>query len=248
MNLGTLMGVVASGFVIGAVLMALSARHVEPTVRRQRWLKFAVYVAVVQIVLGCALMGRSWLCGLALVIVGVGAWELRRATRVIATSRRRTAWAIRIVYVVIGSGFLATVLLLPPARVAFVYVVVAAFDGFSQVSGQWLGRHPLTPRLSPGKTIEGLAGGLAAALLIAWCIRTLAEAATGAVLAAAAAIAVAALAGDLAASWVKRRTGIKDFSRVIPGHGGMLDRFDSFIAAGALLAPFVLQGGPLGRV
>ncbi|HKU54932.1 MAG TPA: phosphatidate cytidylyltransferase, partial [Rhizomicrobium sp.] len=55
-------------------------------------------------------------------------------------------------------------------------------------------------------------------------------------------IAVAALLGDLAASWVKRRAGIKDYSGVIPGHGGVLDRFDSLIGAGALAGVAMILG------
>jgi phosphatidate cytidylyltransferase len=47
-------------------------------------------------------------------------------------------------------------------------------------------------------------------------------------------VGVAGLAGDLAASWIKRRAGIKDYGTIIPGHGGILDRFDSFIAVAAV--------------
>ena len=246
MTLTALLVVIAGGFLLGGLLMALSGLRLGAEMRRRRWLKFAVYFVIVQGVLGCAFLGTPWLVGLALVILVVGAWELYGVTAQLSAPRRAITSAVAVIYVVLGSGFVATLLILPPPRAAFLYVVVAAFDGFSQVVGQWLGRRQLAPRLSPGKTVEGLIGGCGAAVALAWAIRDLASLTSVAAVGSALAIVSCALAGDLAASWLKRRAGVKDFSALLPGQGGMLDRFDSFIGAGALLAPALLLEAAVG--
>jgi phosphatidate cytidylyltransferase len=132
-----------------------------------------------------------------------------------------------------GAGALSlwTAWRLPPATFAFLFVVTATFDGFSQVVGQWLGRRRLVPRLSPGKTVEGLLGGLAAACAVAVLARQLVPLSAPFAAALGVAIGMAGLAGDLAASWVKRRAGLKDYSALLPGQGGFLDRFDSLLGA-----------------
>jgi phosphatidate cytidylyltransferase len=126
-----------------------------------------------------------------------------------------------------------------PMAVATLYVVVAVYDGFSQVTGQWFGRWPLAPRISPGKTVEGVWGGLTAAYVVAMSLGGPMAAGFIVRVALGVGTALACLAGDLAASWVKRASGIKDYSRFLPGHGGVLDRFDSFLAAAALVGLFL---------
>ena len=144
----------------------------------------------------------------------------RRTTANCCARRRGRAWLS-------PTSFAASATPSPP-KFAFLYIVTATCDGFSQVVGQWLGRRKLAPRLSPGKTVEGLVGGLVAAASVAVLTRallggsTIRDAALLGVLA-----GLAGLAGDLAASWVKRRAGLKDYSDALPGQGGFLDRFDS---------------------
>lgn len=101
------------------------------------------------------------------------------------------------------------------------FLCVVSFDAFSQFFGQIFGRHALTRKISPNKTIEGCAGGLLMCMLTScYAFGTPWKGLP---------IAGFALGGDLLASFVKRRAGVKDFSRLLPGQGGVLDRFDSAI-------------------
>jgi phosphatidate cytidylyltransferase len=128
----------------------------------------------------------------------------------------------------------------------FVWLIfISAFgcDTFAYLTGKLLGKHKLAPKLSPNKTIEGLIGGLVGSALlatafgfalvniydfkdiniVAYCFMV------GAV------GAVFSTFGDLAASSIKRDTQIKDFGKIIFGHGGVLDRFDSVIFAAPMM-------------
>lgn len=104
--------------------------------------------------------------------------------------------------------------------------------------GTFLGKHKLCPKLSPKKTVEGLFGGIATSLLIsvlagvcyqAWVLKDAAQISYGGVLLLALICAPLSVMGDLAASLVKRVCGVKDFGKLFPGHGGIMDRFDSLL-------------------
>ncbi|MCD7861278.1 MAG: phosphatidate cytidylyltransferase [Oscillospiraceae bacterium] len=124
--------------------------------------------------------------------------------------------------------------LLENGRVYALLPFVAAFfsDTGAYFAGVFLGRHKLTPRLSPNKTIEGSVGGFLAAigmmLLYGVVLRAAGFAANFAALGVYGFFgALAAQLGDLSFSTVKRLFGVKDYGNLIPGHGGALDRFDS---------------------
>jgi phosphatidate cytidylyltransferase len=129
--------------------------------------------------------------------------------------------------------------------------MVVATDIGSYVIGRRLGRRPLSP-ISPGKTVEGAIGGLVCAMgvgviggtAIAWQARTplLPGLLLGSLLGAV--VAVMALVGDLTESMMKRDAGLKDSGDVIPGHGGILDRIDSFLFAPAVVYALVSLMGP----
>jgi len=225
-------------FLVGGIGLYAASRKQESAVRRARLIKFITYFLIVNTVLLSALAGHAALCGLMAIIAALGARELYRVLPQASGGRRPVAWAIACIYLLITSGAVLFAWRAQAVTAVFVYVVVCAFDGFSQVTGQLIGKHQLAPRISPGKTIEGSAGGLLFALVIALILRPV-EGWSGlhSVLAGCF-IAAAALGGDLLASLVKRKSGIKDFGTLLPGHGGALDRFDSFLfaAAACLLA------------
>ncbi len=121
------------------------------------------------------------------------------------------------------------------AWVIMAFVVTWANDTFAFFAGHAFGRHKLFERISPKKTWEGFAGGVvgsvAGALLVRWLLLPGAlgnEGAAGLGLVA----AILGPLGDLAESSVKRAAGVKDSGRIIPGHGGLLDRIDALLFVG----------------
>ena len=102
--------------------------------------------------------------------------------------------------------------------------------------GRTFGRRKLMPSVSPGKTVAGAVGGLGATILVGWLYARFILTPTtqlafvrGGLIAFAILVSVAAQIGDLAESLLKREAGVKDSSHIIPGHGGVLDRFDSLL-------------------
>lgn len=115
-------------------------------------------------------------------------------------------------------------------------IVTWLSDTAAYFAGRTLGRRPLAPVVSPNKTVEGAVAGLLAgpigALLVAHAaVPELVAVGSAEVAAAGAFIALAAVVGDLAESALKRECGAKDSSRLLPGHGGLLDRMDSLLWA-----------------
>jgi phosphatidate cytidylyltransferase len=118
-----------------------------------------------------------------------------------------------------------------PSLVFYVLCLVWAADIGAYFVGKRFGRLRLAPRVSPNKTWEGLAGGLAAAGLIAMIGAKIFSAPAVTFVLLSMAVAVASIVGDLTESMFKRFAGLKDSGNFIPGHGGLLDRIDSVTAA-----------------
>ena len=228
-----------SGFAVGALLMALSNRRTSRQVARERWIKLAVYFLIVHTALACAAAGPVSMFIFVVLIITLGATELRRASERVDTRPRGIRFIIWVTYTVVAATTVLMVPMLSSASWVYLYLLVAVFDGFSQVVGQLVGRRLLAPAISPGKTIEGATGGLIAALTVGIVFRDLVWPEPAHALLLAVAISAAGLCGDLAASLVKRRAGIKDFGGALPGQGGVLDRFDSFLAASAVVGPII---------
>ncbi|MGE3856703.1 MAG: phosphatidate cytidylyltransferase [Dehalococcoidia bacterium] len=115
--------------------------------------------------------------------------------------------------------------------------VTFATDTGAYAVGRLFGRHRLAPAISPNKTVEGAIGGLAAGALAAIGVPLLLDVSTrmpGPLLLAGV-VPLAAMAGDLVESALKRRLGVKDMSGLLPGHGGLMDRLDSLLLAGPCL-------------
>lgn len=117
-------------------------------------------------------------------------------------------------------------------------VIAAAGDTGGYFIGKKWGYHKISPNISPGKSWEGFFGGIGITLIATYLI-TLAYQATPSLPALVLLVgggATAGLIGDLVESYLKRRAGLKDSGWLLPGHGGLLDRFDSLLG----IAPFML--------
>ncbi|HEX8024768.1 MAG TPA: phosphatidate cytidylyltransferase [Candidatus Limnocylindrales bacterium] len=116
---------------------------------------------------------------------------------------------------------------------------VWTYDTAAFFVGSRFGRNHFIPHISPGKTLEGVAGGLAGAVIVtALLVAGVGQSWLGGALLGLV-IGLAAQAGDLAESMLKRAAGAKESGKLIPGHGGMLDRIDSFLFAAPIAFLYV---------
>ena len=119
-------------------------------------------------------------------------------------------------------------------------LVVWGYDSGAYLTGRWLGRRRLIDHVSPSKTVEGLIGGLLAATVAAGIGSALVGLDPWQPLVIGPLIGLAAQAGDLAESMVKRAAGRKESGFLVPGHGGILDRIDSFLFAAPVLVGYAV--------
>lgn len=146
-------------------------------------------------------------------------------------------------YIALPLGLLGFITTVPDgnALLLVMFIMIWLNDTGAFIVGSLIGKHPMFPRISPKKSMEGLAGGfvftIGSAFLFKYCFPGYFEGTSIAVLAVMGAVVSAfATWGDLVESLIKRTLGVKDSGRMIPGHGGILDRIDSLL----LVAPATL--------
>lgn len=145
----------------------------------------------------------------------------------------------------LGSGSFAALARLSPsedgtARIILLLSVIITSDVFAYFVGRAIGRHKLSPVVSPGKTVEGAIGGLVGAGLASALVASQYFRAepVGLIVVIGIFVAIAGMVGDLLESLFKRYVGVKDSGTLFPGHGGALDRIDAFLLASPLLYAF----------
>ncbi len=225
-----------SGLAAGLLGVIIVSLRLSRSEAMKLWLKFVVYVLIVHVTILAIAFGPEFTWPMiAGMVATAGLFEMVNLHHKVGSSSRGVFVTSLVFYMAVACGFVVFAATVETGLQLFVYLTVTVFDGFSQVFGQLLGKTKLAPTVSPGKTVEGSLGGLLTAGLMAAVMAGIAGTHTGGAVILAMVICTAGLAGDLSASLCKRLYKVKDYSRLIPGHGGILDRFDSFLMAGAVL-------------
>lgn len=199
------------------------------------------YVAVV-----AALIAALWWSGAqnaqldVVLYVSLAWWVVATIWIALMPTHMNRAAAMVAGLVVLVPAWLALVRLhdLAPHLMLFLVLLVVAADVGAYFGGRAFGKHKLAPRVSPGKTWEGVVGGLVAAAILAVLGVLWFRLSAVPFVALCAVVVLASIVGDLTESLFKRHAGLKDSGGLLPGHGGVLDRVDSVTAA----APLFLVG------
>ncbi len=227
--------IILAYFVLGAIGFYFINRKKSREDARKNRIKLITYFLIIHILFVGIVFNPVVFHYLAILIIIAGYYEI------IGLFIRSTqkSWLFFIlsllIYSLLSLG-LYNFSLLNKDLILFTFIVLSVFDSFSQISGQIMGKRKLMPDISPNKTIEGLLGGAIIAFITAFLVRSLISYDLLYLLLVVAGILVFAFLGDMLTSYYKRRYQTKDFSKIIPGHGGFLDRFDSLIAGGAWIS------------
>jgi len=222
-------------FAIGAIAIYIISRKKEKPEKISAWKKFFVYFFVIYSIFLCILYVPVLFRAICFLVALGGAFEIMRLQ---LKSHQRLAWSKFCIYFSIYIALAVLFLFFAFESVEIQTLTVFAvctFDAFSQLSGQLFGKRKIAPRISPNKTLGGLVGGACSSLILGVTANFNSEFGIIAVIVLILFVVAASFAGDLLASYIKRQYAVKDYGTLLPGHGGILDRFDSLIAAGAVM-------------
>jgi phosphatidate cytidylyltransferase len=217
--------------ILGAVGMHLGNKKQSRQVQRQRWLKYATYLIITAAVITCIFTSTFIYC--AIVIAAVGLFEVVGANFRGVVNIKQATFSI-FVYSAVAFGFIGFAQSFNNTFLLFIYFQVFVFDAFCQVTGQLAGRHKLAPTISPTKTVEGLAGGWTFCILTAVVARSWVHQSLFMALLSGTLTGLTSFIGDIAGSYFKRLVKVKDYSNLLPGQGGFIDRFGSLMVTGAV--------------
>jgi phosphatidate cytidylyltransferase len=214
---------------LGGTGMYFANRKVDEATSQKRWLKFTTYIAIVSIVMWSILQNRFYV--LSVIVSIVGLWEVIHILIKLPNHLWKTLSLS--IYFIIAITFIYFSFTGAKVFLLFICFQTFIFDAFCQIVGQIYGKRKLLPDISPNKTWEGLIGGIGFCLVSStlgrnWIGLTMPESLFIGVI-----TISLAFTGDMMASYLKRLCDVKDYSDLLPSHGGFLDRFDSLLLVGA---------------
>jgi phosphatidate cytidylyltransferase len=224
--------IVISYFLLGVIGFYFINRKKKSSEARKSWIKTLVYFIIINILCLSIIINPFIFRVLAILIISTGFYEMFGLFRGSGYVKKGFFLISIMVFVLFSIPFFLFSGM-GKELIFFSFAILSIFDSFSTITGQLWGRKKLFPKISPNKTIEGFIGGMIVAVLSAILLRGLIEVPATRAITLGAGVAVFAFIGDLLASYYKRKYNVKDFSSLIPEHGGFLDRFDSLIASGA---------------
>lgn len=225
-------------FLLGGIAFYIINRKKDPAVAKESYTKFGMYFLIINALFFSITINSIAFHFISVIIIAGGLWELFKLYKNSGFQKKGFFVLSVLIYAVLSLGFVVFSGY-ESGLILFAFLVLSIFDSFSQITGQLWGRKKLFPEISPKKTVGGLVGGTLVALVSSYLLKDLYAGETTEALVLAIGVIVFAFAGDLSASYYKRKFGVKDFSKLIPGHGGLLDRFDSLIAGSAWVALYM---------
>ncbi len=174
-------------------------------------------------VIATNLFGLLW-SAIPMIAAGVAVWGIRH---------KRPIWiSAGFIYIAFPMAALVSIRAeMGLGTVLWLIAVVVASDVGGYFVGRQVGGPKLWPAISPNKTWSGTVGGWLLAAVVGFIYALASDGISVGILGLSIGLAMAAQAGDLLESWIKRKQGVKDASNLIPGHGGLMDRFDGMVAA-----------------
>jgi phosphatidate cytidylyltransferase len=238
--------------ILGAMGVAIANLNADEEVIRRRWVRYYSYVITTLVVI--VTIFTKLFPVFTMVIILAGYFEVIRA--VVKYKHRNLPLLISAIagYTLIAAGFLFFSFVFNSYFLFSIYLQVLMFDVFSQVAGNWLGRRALVPAVNRAKTVEGVSGGFIFCVITAVIVSGMLNVSFYVSLFIGVLTATTAVTGDLLASWFKRKMHVKQYSTLLPGQGGFLDRFEGYMVTGLvyyflaitvlkhLLAPFLVSG------
>jgi phosphatidate cytidylyltransferase len=215
-------------FTIGAIGNHFSIMK-QPANKKMAWEKYFTYLIIVLINTAIFASSNIYLKLAYIFIIGFTCTK-----ELLAACYPKKLWYLFATAWLLIVFALTSFIYYDSATIITLYLIVLIFDGFSQIGGQLFGKKQLVKTISPNKTIGGFIIGAICAYIIVLLFQYYNLGVVFDILFSSIfflLVLLGAFLGDLSASYIKRKSGIKDFAKYIPAHGGVLDRMDSWLGA-----------------